>query len=284
MSSLDSRGICIKWRLRQDLVQKEPPLDAGGKARRDSGDVLGRIGAVRYGEGVTAPLTTNGLTPAADFPSEPYEAVHRLVAATWADHELYEHYAGAWNAVAYRFHGAIHAGEEFDRSLAAEGSTPTPAQRYRQDQALAEFFGSGYSTFESIFYSLHTVGAFIDPASFSLATPKARQQVSPSLTATAFKRAFPGDPLLAAVDAFFSDPAYQEWREIRNILTHRTAPGRRMYVGIGSDDAPATEWKLNNIPMDATLVPARRAALAGAVGALLTAVEAFVAGKVRAQI
>ena len=86
--------------------------------------------------------------------------------------------------------------------------------------------------------------------------------------------------MLTAFDAFFADPAYQEWREIRNILTHRTAPGRRMYVGIGNDDAPATEWKLNNIPMDATLIPARRAALVRAVDALLTAVEAFVAGKV----
>lgn len=233
---------------------------------------------------MTAPLTTNGLIPAADFPREPYEAVHRLVVATWANHGLYEHYAGAWNAIAYRFHGAIQAGEEFDRSLAAEGPTPTPAARYLQDQALAEFFGSGYSVYESIFYSLHTVGAFVDPASFSLATPKAQQQVSPSLTAAAFKRAFPGDPLLTAFDAFFGDPAYQEWREIRNILTHRTAPGRRMFVGIGNDDAPATEWKLNNIPMDATLVPTRRGALAAAVGALLVAVEAFVAGKVRPQL
>ena len=35
-----------------------------------------------------------------------------------------------------------------------------------------------------------------------------------------------------------------------------------MFVGIGVDDAPPTEWKLNDIPMDETLVPTRRAALA----------------------
>lgn len=86
--------------------------------------------------------------------------------------------------------------------------------------------------------------------------------------------------MLLAFDALFADPAYQEWREIRNVLTHRTAPGRRMYVGIGDDDAPATEWKLNSIPLDSTMAKGRRAELARMLGDLLSAVEAFISKKV----
>jgi hypothetical protein len=221
------------------------------------------------------PLKTNGLVPAPDFPVEPYEAVHDLVVARWGNHQFYEDFAGAWNAVAYRFQSAVQVGADFESSLHVAGSTPTPDERFRQDSALAEFFASGYSAFESVFYGLHAVGAFLEPPNFSLATPKARQQVSPSQTTTAFKKAFAGDPFIAVLEAFAADPAYQEWKEIRNVLTHRTAPGRRMYVGIGVADAPPTEWKLNDIPMDETLVPVRRAALARLLAQLMDGCATF---------
>lgn len=221
------------------------------------------------------PLKTNGLIPALDFPAEPYEAVHDLVVARWGNQEPYEHFAGAWNAVAYRFQSAVQVGADFESSLRIAGATPTPDERFRQDSALAEFFASGYSAFESVFYGLHAIGVLLEPAVFSLATPKSRQQVSPSQTTTTFKKAFPGDPFIAVLEAFTADLAYQEWREIRNVLTHRTAPGRRMYVGIGVDDAPATEWKLNDIAIDETLVPLRRAALARLLAQLMDGCATF---------
>lgn len=232
---------------------------------------------------MNTPLTTNGLVPSEDFPVGPYEEVHRLVVSRWASHELYEHYAGAWNAVAYRFHATVQAGDEFEQSLDAHGSAPPSDERYRQDQALANFFSNGFSTFESIFYGLHTIAAFVDPANFSLATPKARQQVSPTQTSATFKRAFPNDPILVVLETLFSDPAYQEWREIRNILVHRTAPGRQMYVGIGSDDAPETEWKLNKIPLDSSMVRGRRIELSRVLNSLLGGVAVFVDQKARPQ-
>jgi len=224
---------------------------------------------------MTQPLSTNGLLPSDDFPAKPYEDVHQIVSTRMAGDELYEHFAGAWNAVAYRFHGAIRAGEAFQRSLLDHGPTPTPAERYAQDQALAEFFGSGYSTFESVFYGVHTLGGYVAPTQLSLSTPKARQQVSPAQTSAAFRRVFPENRINGVFDRLFADPAYQEWKEIRNVLTHRTAPGRRMYVGIGMDDAPPTEWKLNNVPIDDQLVPSRRAGLVRALDELLIGVSVF---------
>ena len=106
---------------------------------------------------------------------------------------------------------------------------------------------------EFTFYGLFAIGAFITPMAFPLTTPKEQQQVSPKRTTEAFTNAFAGDPILQAFATLFADPSFQRWRDFGMCsLTHRTAPGRRLYVSFGDEDVPATEWKLTNAPLDAT--------------------------------
>ncbi|KYC31730.1 hypothetical protein A0J57_13995 [Sphingobium sp. 22B] len=224
-----------------------------------------------------SPLAPNGLIPHVDFPAEPYEAVHADVAARWSGAASYRQYSSAWNALAYRFHGAVDAGDAFQRSLAKFGSHPAPQQRYQQEEALFNFFSNGFSAFESLFYGLFAIGSFIDSSAFPLTSPREQQRVSPSHTNDAYKRAFPGDPILAAFASIFDDPSYQRWRDMRNVLTHRAAPGRRIYVGIGSGDAPPVEWKLNDLPLDECMVPARQSELAKLISGVLSATKTFVA-------
>lgn len=83
--------------------------------------------------------------------------------------------------------------------------------------------------------------------------------------------------LPASAGQSFSDPGYQRWRDMRNILTHRAAPGRRVYVGIGADDAPPVEWKLNDLPLDAALVPKHQRELAQLISDVISAAETFLA-------
>jgi hypothetical protein len=225
-------------------------------------------------------LTPNGLVPHEDFPFERYEAVHAKVAAEWSEAPSYYHYSGAWNALAYRFHGSIDAGGKFQKSLKDFGSSPAPHQRFQQEQTLFNFFSNGFAAFEALFYGLFAVGSFIDADAFPLATPKEQQRVSPSHTSDAFKRAFPDDPLLDAFARLFDDPRYQRWREMRNVLTHRAAPGRRIYVGLGSSDAPPVEWKLNNFPLNSALVPERQRELAQLIADVLLAAQIFLATRV----
>lgn len=220
-------------------------------------------------------LSNNGLTAHQDFPVAPYEAVHAQVGFRWSQEASYFQYAGAWNALAYRFHGAVDAGARFQKSLKAFGAHPAPHQRYQQEEALFNFFSNGFATFEATFYGLFAVGSFIDPEAFPLATPKEQQRVSPSHTAEAFKRAFPNDLILDAFASLFADPSYQRWRDMRNVLTHRAAPGRRVYVGIGTDDAPPVEWKLNDMPLDAALVPKHQRELAHLISDVVSAAERF---------
>lgn len=220
-------------------------------------------------------LSNNGLNAHQDFPATPYESVHVQVGSRWSQEASYFHYAGAWNALAYRFHGAVDAGVRFQKSLNDFGSHPAPRQRYQQEEALFNFFSNGFAAFEAMFYGLFAVGSFIDPKAFLLTTPKEQQRVSPSHTADAFKRAFPNDPILDAFTNLFADPSYQRWREMRNVLTHRSAPGRRVYVGIGTDDAPPVEWKLNDLPLDAALVPRHQGELAHLIADVVLAADRF---------
>lgn len=222
-------------------------------------------------------LTTNGLMPHSDFPAGPYESIHAAVVGKWSNGEFYTHFSGAWNALAYRFHGTVDAGVQFQQSLTTHGPHPAPLERYQQERALFEFFSNGFSTFEAVFYGMFAIGAMIDPEKFPLTTARDQQRVSPAQSAEACKRAFPDDPLLNVFATLFEDQAYQRWREVRNVLTHRTAPGRRIYVSLGQDDASPVEWKLNDLPLDESLVANRQAELVRLISEVLSGIEKFTA-------
>ncbi len=220
-------------------------------------------------------LSTNGLLAHQEFPTAPYEAVHAQIGSRWSQEASYFQYTGAWNALAYRFHGAVNAGAIFQKSLRDFGPHPAPHQRCQQEEALFNFFSNGFAAFEALFYGLFAVGSFIDPQAFPLTTPKDQQRVSPVHTDNAFNRAFPSDPILDVFTKLFADPSYQRWRDMRNVLTHRAAPGRRVYVGIGIDDAPPVEWKLNDLPLDDVLVPKNQSELAKLISDVVLAAEVF---------
>lgn len=225
-------------------------------------------------------LSPNGLPYHEDFPAKAYEAVHTHVLDNWSAEPTYFQYSGAWNALAYRFHGVIDAGARFQKSLKDHGAHPSPLQRYQQEEALFSFFSNGFSAFEAAFYAFFAVGSFIDSNAFPLFTMKEQQRVSPSYTAETFKRAFPNNALLVEFAKLFAEPSYQRWRDMRNVLTHRAAPGRRVFVGIGTDDAPPVEWKLNDLPLDSNLVPKHQRELAQLINDVVLAFERFLTTRV----
>lgn len=228
---------------------------------------------------VVATLPTNGLTVPGDFPTIPYGLIYEAVVSKYAAHPLYEHYAGAWNALGYRFRACIDSGDAFASLIKTHGATPLPEDRYLQEKALFDFFSSGFSVFESAFYGLYTIGAFLAAGAFPLASEREQQQVSPTRTKDAFAREFPTDPIVAAFSTLFADPEYQKWREVRNVLTHRTAPGRRIYVSIGNDNVLPTEWKLNDSPLDISIATNGRRELGRLLTHLLDAGAQFVEAK-----
>ena len=205
------------------------------------------------------PLSVNGLLMPRDFPVASFQAVQNtLQPIAQTQNELYVHFAGAWNAISYRYLSLAEYGEVFTNSIKLHGSSPPAVERYNQERALFGFFNNGFSVFESFFYGMFSIGALLRPESFAISTPADQQRITPVRTVDAYSKAFSGDTILSALSAVINDSALKEYREIRNILTHRSAPGRTFFLSAGSDEAPASQWKIRNIPLDESMAMERR--------------------------
>lgn len=221
-------------------------------------------------------ITTLGINMPVEFPITPYETIHAIIAPPRSKDPLYQHYAGAWNALAIRFRAAFEYGDNFVESFKAHGAVPPPEERYDQEKMLFNFFNSGFSVIESTFYALYVIGAFLKPGDFPLTTMKNQKDVSPQSTERVFAKSFPKDPILSTFQQLFSDQEYIQWRDYRNILTHRTAPGRLIQVSVGKNPPHPTIWKLNNKPFDDSIAIEGKKELTRLLTKLLEASEIFV--------
>jgi hypothetical protein len=225
-------------------------------------------------------LVVNGLTMPPDFPAGSFERAYSRVNRRAAKGTAQiENFNAAWNAVSMRFLSLEREGNSFIQCLRAHGGAPNPHQRHDQEHHLFSFFSNGFAVFEAFFYGMFTVGAILLPAEFPMTTAKDQQSISPTSADRAYRRAFVADPIVGVFTAVFGDPSYRELREVRNILTHRTAPGRRIYVGIGSDEELPAVWKINAIPLDENLSTSRRREAARLLTQLLDASATFIESK-----
>lgn len=208
------------------------------------------------------PLTTTGIVMPSGFPTQEYERVYGRVVKAHGSNPGFSHIAGAFSALSYRFRAAHDAAVTFQEHFGREGSSPPPDPRYEQERLLFDCFSSCFSVLEAYFFALFAIASRVAPAGFPLVTPNDEQKVSPARTIAQLTKHFPTDPIVGALQSLTKRPAYRFLRQARNVLTHRTAPGRMMYASIGSDDAPPTEWKLDGKPITEDLLVGRTAELA----------------------
>jgi hypothetical protein len=223
-------------------------------------------------------LTTNGLVMPGEFPVSAYEAVHAVLRKHNQAHPLmYEQWSGAWNAVSYRYLAVTEYSDSFTKSVVDRTGTATVDGRHRQERDLFGFFGSAVSALEAAFYGLFAIGGFLATAQFPLATAEDQRRVSPSSTHTVFARVFSGDPIVSVLETVTNDVAYRQLHDVRNVLTHRSAPGRRFFLGGGNDDLPIPdEWKGLGIRLDKDMTRAREMELARLLTLLLEGSHVFV--------
>lgn len=222
-------------------------------------------------------LSINGLAMPDDFPTLAYEAIYRCAFSRSKGLPVeYENFASAWNAIAYRFLEACEIEGRLPDLLKA-GDADDPTHRFRQERDLFAFFSNLFSVYEGAFYALYSLGAMLDKATFPLATERDRQRISPTSTAHCMSKAFAADAINEVIASVLSDQDYLESREVRNILTHRAAPGRTFFVGLGIAEEPlADEWKIKGIVLDERMAPDRKAQAARILLTLLTGIKTFV--------
>jgi len=221
-----------------------------------------------------APLAVNGLLMPSDFPTSSFEATY------WGTVRLQgpflDDFVGAWNAVAYRYRSLPDYGDSFGISITRHGAAPEANVRYLQEKDLFGFFSSAFSIFEAFFFGMFAVGATLSPTTFPFATPADRQRVGVGSTIAGYRRTWANDPVITAFETLSQDPRYRGIRDARNVLTHRVAPGRTIYVSLSEDETLTGEWKLLNSALDERITTSRREGVSRLLGMLTNASQSFV--------
>ena len=206
-----------------------------------------------------------------DFPAGELGAVYEHVGDTGDRTQTVEwgEWAGACNGIAYRFlaldEHAISLSESLDEAVA-----PPMPERCRQERLLFSFFSEGLSCLECSYYGFYFVGAMVDEGSFN---PMAdRRAITPSFVTKRYEARFHNEPLTQSMLDIDQCAEAKEWREIRNVLSHRAAPGRGFYEG--GPRSGSADWMDGVLSGDA--IRERRAWVGGAVTSLLVPTVDFV--------
>lgn len=216
-------------------------------------------------------LSTIGIESPADFAYQPYEAVHeRLKEKRDRSPDALDEDAGGWSGIARRFIACAASSDSFSSSIREFGNSPGHVERQSQETDLLAFFVTGQAALESFCYAAYAIGAMINPNPFPLDNLK---NITPMFASNAYAKAFNGEHLSNALEALIKDADYRTWKDVRNVLAHRSAPGRVFACG-GSDDGSAV-WKPYGIAINDATTPSRRAWLATTLRSLLDAADTF---------
>jgi hypothetical protein len=227
-----------------------------------------------------------GLEMPDDFPTVLYDRINDQMPQKLKDRYPVERSeaAGGWGALGYRFRSAAEDSDAFVESLNVVGDTPEHEFRYLQEKYLYGFFVGGQSAIESFGYSVYAVCAMVKPTRFSVSSDQDRRDYSLETLRDKLFSALPNEPLAQKLGGLLSDPAWNDWKLVRNTLAHRSAPPRQVQVHIQDwalgqppDPPPASTkevyWLGRLLEPDTTIQ--RREQLARWVDELLTAYERF---------
>lgn len=175
----------------------------------------------------SAPLLGVGIPMPIDFPRQDYEAIHRHCwprippSQDWR----WVQFILAWHAVAYRF--AAMAEHDEGYRIAFPGTNLI--DRYKQERELFGFFVTGLSTLEAYAYGTHLLLAIVYPEIFP--TDNLRN-IKPRNTRKCFEDSrMPSEPLIDTFATLVTDPQFNEWEAVRNVLAHRGTAGSSITLG-----------------------------------------------------
>jgi hypothetical protein len=208
-------------------------------------------------------LTTIGIESPIEFPTDAYESVHAKLRNCRDSHPIaWGQYAGAWNAVAYRFLACVQHDEAFTASInRASGLAPQP-ERFIQEKELFGFFTAGLATIEAFYYGVFAIASIFAPSEFPFSQSADFRRATPQFVARKFQNRFPSEPITAALQDVLASSELGEWNEIRNVLVHRALPGRSFFGG--SDEGDKTVW-FAGVTIDACTTAERRKWLSSAL-------------------
>ncbi len=223
-------------------------------------------------------LVTISITGDKLFPTCNYNDVQKLVVSKFGDNSSYDDFAYSWNALGHRFHGAINISQSLIASLGPPPMASTPETRHQQDQELFYFFSSLYSSIECLYYSAFAIGG-MTTAEFDFGNPKIQRKIKPDFVVSRFNRLLPGTTISEQLQRSIKTDrscanVYDELVQIRNVLSHRSQPGRTF--GWSGHDDPTTMWQKFDIPLDSILIAKHRDYLGKITNKIVSELYAYI--------
>jgi len=214
----------------------------------------------RFGFNVTDDFPIKLLEDAHAAISDPDESRRKQLA--WRE------WAGACNGVLYRFMACAEHCDRLVASLTASTSPPVP-ERYEQEKLLYNFFAEGLSSLECLYYGVYFAGALVGPTDMD--PQRNPRDVVPKFVTERFEDVFPTELVTSRLRQVLDSADHAVWKTVRNVLTHRVAPGREHHEG--GPTSGNTYW-LGDL-LDPESFATRRAWLSGALTEILEGFEVF---------
>ncbi len=214
------------------------------------------------------------------FPDATLEAVKdRIVPKMKNPSPELDNFLGAVNGIRFRLHACANHSEEFVQSVRNFGDAPSIVERCRQETLLFGFFVSGFATLDSFSFFIYFAAAAIKPPHFPIQKSGHLKRINCKSTADDFCRLFPNDDMTKELRALVEDQHFKEWDTYRNVLAHRSAPGRRIYASTRNDsDLPSADWKIDpahDVKIDSSLTEPRLRWLVRRMAGLIAAANDF---------
>lgn len=209
-----------------------------------------------------------------DFAVAVFDRLNARVAAMPGRSEpAWSQFAGAWNAVGYRFLAAAQADARF--VVASRRN-----DRLRQELELFAFVSTACGAVECMAYAVHALGAMLAPDAFPMRSETERRAIKLSTTARRLESRYPVDPLAALFCRIGEDDQWRELVDWRDIEIHRGTPGRLIHLSAGGPAPPPDMWQIGahrgtDVPVGPDLTHAKRKWLAMTIDEVLVEFDAF---------
>lgn len=217
---------------------------------------------------------TMGANMPLDFAVAVFDRLNARVAAMPGRSEpAWSQFAGAWNAVGYRFLAAARADDRFADAYESN-------DRLRQELELFAFVSTACSAVECMAYAVHALGAMLAPDAFPIGSEKERKAVDLSRAARRLESRYPVDPLAALFCRIGEDDQWGELVDWRDIEIHRGTPGRLIHLSAGGPAPPPDIWQIGahrgtDVPVGPELTHTKREWLALTIKEVLVEFDAF---------
>lgn len=165
-----------------------------------------------------------------DFPMIKLEKTYRYCTEMFGAKEDSVKLMGmGFAGVAYRYRMMAENDKIFTTSINQDGYGPSNEAYYKQISSQFAFFTAGWSCMESFFFAMHALASYYKPDFFDL-SPKALSRVGWSQVKDKYNKHWKQTTITSTMAEIVQSNEFQEWKEIRNILSHRVEIPRELII------------------------------------------------------